>query len=384
MNSATAQQQSAANPQVRRGNFLTMTTRNRQNLQDMAYTAQGDNKSVDVYATGFLSFLRVNLFGTITTGTSAAGTFDANYWPWNLLKRISLRSNAGFTYYDTDGYSNRLVQKWYRMGYDPGLQIDPLVAGPYATTGSRVAQIQFPTGAVSSSTAYPISVTYLIPLVSHADLRAGLLPLQNNATRVTVATTLGSITDWAGSSGVIGAGATISLTARTRMEFFSVPTDPSAMPDISFLHRIVQDTVPWTASGDQDYRVPVNGVILRVQEQFRNAGVPALFFATANDPTTPNFGNVSVIYAASEQPEIYDFRQMLQQEHLDYLTSAQNGTFLFDFASGGGSIEMGTSSRDAYNTRRLTEFKLRVNTTLTPGAGSTIECVRQELQPRRV
>ena len=45
---------------------------------------------------------------------------------------------------------------------------------------------------------------------------------------------------------------------------------------------------------------------------------------------------------------------------------------------------MGVSSRDAYNTRRLTEFKLRVNTVITPGANSTIEAVRQELQPRAI
>lgn len=386
MNAQTTRQPQAVSPAQRIGNFLTLTTRNRQTLQDMAFTAQGDNKSSDVYATGFLSYLRVCVFGTITTGSGASGTFDANYWPWNLIKRLSLRSNAGFTYYDTDGFTNRLVQKYHRLGYDPGLQISPLTGTPYSTTGARVGIIQGPAAgaAVAASTAYPVLVQYLIPLVSHPDIRAGLLPLQNNATRVTLGMVLGSFTDWAGAAAVFGTGATISLTARTTMEFFSVPADASAMPDLSFVHRIIQDTVPWTASGDQDYRVPVNGTILRVWEQFRNAGVPAKFFATANDPTTNNFNNVSVIYAASELPETYDYRNMIAQHRFDYLTDLSDGTFLFDFASGGGSIEMGVSSRDAYNTRRLTEFKLRVNTSIAPSANSTIECVRQELQPRKV
>lgn len=378
------QARSAANPQVRRGNFLTLAQRNRNMLADMSFTSAGDNKSSDVYATGFLSHLCVMIYGTITTGTSSAGTFDANYWPWNLVKRITLRSNAGLTFYDTDGFSNRLIQRWYRLGYDPGLQISPLVAAPYSTTGARVANIQFPTGARADSTAYEVSVTYLIPLVSHSDLRAGLLPLQNNATRVTLNVVLGSITDWLGSSGVLGAGGTVNLTARTMMEFFSVPNDANAMPDISYTHRIIQDTVPWTASGDQDYRVPVNGTILRIEEQFRNAGVPAKFFQTANLPSTANFSNQQVTYAASEVPEVYDFRFGLQDYKRTYLADQLDGCFLFDFAAGGGSIEMGTSSRDAYNTESLTEFKTRVTTSIAPSANSTIECVRQELQPRAV
>jgi len=365
-----------------RGNFLQQTLRNRSQLPDVSYTAQGDNKSVDVFATGYAAYLRVMVYGKIITGTSSAGTWDANFWPWNLMKRLQLTSNAGFTFYDTDGFTNRLVQTWQALGYDPGLQISPNVAAPYSTTGARVANVQFPTGALADSTTYPILVEYLIPIVAHKSLRAGLLPLQNNATRVTLRAVLGSITDWAGSSGVIGTGGSVSFTMRTEMEWYSVPADPSAQPDISYIHRVIQDTQSWTTSGDQDYKVPVNGVIMRVQERFINAGVPEKFFTTANDPTTNRFGNCAVIYAASEQPENSDFRFLLQRHRQQYLTDSLDGCILFDFADGSGSPENALMSTNMYNTQSLTEFKLRVNVANAPGSNSTIEVIREELQPR--
>lgn len=373
-----------ANTQQKRGNFAQLTLRNRQMLADQSFTAVAQNKVQDVYATGFLAYLVVQVIGTITTGAAASGTWDVQRFPYNLMARLTLRSNAGFTFYDTEGFVNKIVQKYHRLGFDPSVAINPLTGPPYGTSGSRVAIQQAPTGAVAASTVYPILVNYLIPLVAHPDCRAGLLPLQNNATRVSLSMQLGTATDWLGAAGTLGTAPTIALTAKTRMEFFSVPSDPTALPPLDFLHRIIQDTQAWTASGDQDYRVPVNGTMLRLWELFRNAGVDEKFFTTANDPTTPRFGNVSVIYAASEQPEIYDFRSMMYQHRFDYLTDLSDGLFMFDFASGGGSIEMGLSGRDAYNTRRLTEFKTRVNTSVTPGAGSTIECIRQELQPRKV
>jgi hypothetical protein len=370
-------QQKVVKPQA---NFLQLTTRQRQMLADVSSTAAGDFKTQDVYATGYLAYLKVAIIGTFTTGAGATGTFDANFWPDNLVNRLTLKSNAGFEFYNTNGVFNRQVQKYHRLGFDPKLTINSDTGLPYSTTGAKGYFFQAPTGAVAASTAYPIAVQYLIPVVSHPDLRAGLLPLQNNATRLQLGIQFGLPIDW----GITNAGAspTYSFTVKTQMEFFSLPSDPQAQPDTSFIHRIIQEDLQWTASGDFQYRVPVNGVILRLWELFNNAGVPEKFFTTAATPTTNRFNNVTLQYAATQNPEVYDYRHMLYQHRLDYMTDLNDGFFMFDFASGGGSIEMGVSARDAINTRRLTELKTIINTTTTPGANSLVQVVRQELQPR--
>lgn len=369
-------------PPQRRVPFQAATTRTRVNLSDLSLDTQNQIKQVDLFAAGFLAYVKIQIYGTITTGTSASGTWDANYWPYNLLQRLVLRSNNGFEFYNTSGFLNLPIQMYHRIGFNPGVPISPLSFNS-GTQGARVAVQQAPTGALASSTAYPILVNYMIPVVSHPDLRAGLLPLQNNATKVTVVATLGNATDWAGAAATLGSGATISLTMRTMMEFFSVPADPYAQPDLAFIHRIEQQDQQWTASGEIDYIVPVNGIILRAWANIRNGTAPAVWFGTANNPNTQQFGNMEVTYAASQVPEVFDFKHALYQHRLDYNQDLPNGLLMWDFASGAGSIEQGVSARDAYNTRKLTEFRLKLNTSITPGANSVVQYVRQELQPRR-
>src|SRR4029077_15554306 len=373
-----------ASPVQRRTSFLNATTRTRAQLQDVTFLNPGDNKTQDVFATGFLAYLKIQIYGALVTGSTATGTFDANYWPYNLLSRLALRSNAGFEFYNTPGYDNLPIIMYHRLGLNPMVPVNPLSYNS-GTSGARVAINQAPAAgsAVGLSTTSPSLVNYLIPVVSHPDLRAGLLPLQNNATRVTIYYTLGQYTDWAGAGAIIGTGGSLSLTARTQMEFFSIPADPSAMPDLSFIHRIITNRQIWTTAGDQPSRVPVNGVILREWWDWHNGLVPAAWFSTASDPRTQNLNNISITYAASQAPEVYDFKFSQFQHRWDYGQDLPNGLMMLDFASGGGSIEMGASARDAYNTRKLTEYKAIVNWGgAAPAANSFIDITRQELQPR--
>jgi hypothetical protein len=168
---------------------------------------------------------------------------------------------------------------------------------------------------------------------------------------------------------------------RTSQEFYSVPAERGAQPNTTYIHRIIGDTASWTASGDQIYKVPVNGTILRVWSDWKTNGAPAPFLATASDPTTQNFANTIVQYAATQRPEIEDSKIRAWRHRLNYNQDTPNGIILYDFAVGGGSIEMGADSRDAYDTQRLTEFAIVTNTSITPTTG-TVDYIRQELQRR--
>jgi len=381
--------------------FLAMTTPIWKQLSDVSSTNPGDQKTIDLDRVGYLAYATVIVQGTITTGVGATGTWDANYWPGNLLSKIRAESNTGYVHYNTSGFENLLVQQSTRIGFSPGVRISPLSAyggvqgarnvfGTLlnATTNTIVA----PGTAVAASTTYKVFQVYLVPFVSHSDLRTGLIMVQNNATRVTLFLTVGSVIDWLGATGSLGTAGSISLTMRTTENMFTIPSDPTAQPYApgeGFRHRIISDRQSWTTSGDIDYRVPVNGIIARAWIQFRSASgagsilVPQPLFTAAGavaDPTLPLFNNITVQYASSQQPESWRFEALAFWIRQMFLTDMPDGTILYDFATG-STPEAGIAIEGLYNTRRVTEFLLRTNTTVVPPVNSVIDCMRQELQP---
>lgn len=359
--------------------FESQTRRSRQMLNDMVFSAENQTLRVDLPQVGYAARLHIKAFGTITTNASAAGTWKtaSGYWPYNLLSRLRLVSNEGLELYNTRGYVNQLVQMVHRELCAPAQNPVALNYG-VSNAGAPTAVTVFPTGTIGVSTTYNVCVDYYIPIASDRFLTAGLLLLQNQATRVSLECTLGAGADW----GLTAGAETPSITVRAALEYFSVPADPQAQPDTSYIHRWIEDVQPWTASGDNLYKVPVNGVILNILSIYENAGSPQPFFSTAGNPNTPNFGNVYVQYAASMRPEQEDFRLHLAQQRLVYGLDFPDGVFVWDFASGGGIPSLGIRPRDVYDTSQLTEFAIAENTTVTPGANSKIYRVRRELQPR--
>jgi hypothetical protein len=358
--------------------FAQLTRRNRVPLPDMAFTSAGSSQRADLPQVGYLAGLWITAFGNINSGASAAGTFNANYFPYNLFSRIRLSSNEGLEIYNTDGYANLLVMMSRHMGYQPA-QLTAANNFGIGTQGSRLCSIFYPTGTIAASTTYPFLVNYFIPVASDDDLRAGLILLQNQATRASLEMTLGTFSDWGFTA---FANATISCTVRASMEFYSVPADPAAQPDTTFIHRVIQEQVPLTTLGEQVYRVPVNGVIIRVFQIMLNNAAPFAFFTTANNPTTPAIGNIQVQYAASQKPEIEDFRTYVARNRYFYGQDYPDGVILHEFGLGGGSVEVGTHGRDLYDTSQLTEFSLITNVTAGTLTNANIRYVREELQRR--
>lgn len=380
--------------------FLVQTTPISKQISDLAFVNQNEQKSVDLDRVGYLAYAQLFLIGTITTGVGAAGTFDANYWPYNLLSRIRAESNTGYIHYNTSGFDNYLVQRFTRMGFDPGTTINPLSAysgvkgsrNAFATTFNATTNaIVTPGTAIAASTTYKVMVPYMIPFVAFGDLRTGLIPVQNAATKVSIYATMGNIVDWLGSTGALGTGGAISFTMRTMEQLYSIPDDPLAQPFApgeGYLHRIITDRYPWSASGDNETKIPVNGIIARAMMNFKVAQaanapfIPQQFFTTAGalaDPSLPLFNNIKVQYAASQLPENYRFEHLLYWTRQLYGTDFPDGTLLFDFATG-SSVEAGIAIEGLYNTRRITEFLVGANSSVTPAVNSVIDVTRQELQ----
>jgi hypothetical protein len=374
--------------------FKSFTRRNRAQLPTVTFAGFNDIQSRDLLQVGLNSRIDILLVGAITFATGATGTFN-DLWPWNLLRSIVLRSNEGTELYRTDGLTNAGLQMMRHRREEITVQdrfanstTGKIKLFKQATTGQSVVvtpgisgtTILAPGATAPTTGTYPICLRYRIDLATDDDLRSGLLLLQNQSVRATLELQLGQPGDF-GLTGTLPTIAT-AFSATIVQEYFSVPDDPRAWPELTFINRTISETVPWTTSGEQIYRIPVSGIVYRVIRQYRSGGTTAQAFMAADDPRSPNFSQVRLTYGSTQTPEQEDARLfMLRQSDL-YGQFLPDGWFVYDFYAGAGSVEIGYDPRDAYDTSNLTEFLVAETTSVSPAANSTIVSTRQELMRR--
>lgn len=360
--------------------FLTQTRRMDQNLGDMTFTTQGQTLTTTLPAVGLANILYLHVFGTITT--TASGAWDANYFPYNLFSNINLRTSEGITLYNGSGYTNYLMQ----LGMHAN-RFDPLHNPTNAYLGTQGAKVvtTAPSGNCAAQ-ANPIGITYLIPIAADDSADIGLQMIQNDSLQVVLSMTLNQFS--ALTTGTDPAFSAASFTVRPTYEWFSIPkANPQQngaipMPDQNWIFQTIEDVVPWVGTGEFQYKPTPGGIFTKTWMHFQNNGVPAAFFATANDPQTQNFNNISIVYGGSQYIEAIDMANFLYRTRRMYGQDWPDGTFFHDWASGGGSPELGLDRRDTFNTAGITEFTLRANWGTTAPTNGQLIALRQQLLAR--
>jgi hypothetical protein len=361
--------------------FIRATRKNFLQLPDQPITDQLQVATVDCQRVGFLSYIDLYVFGTITPDTDVSGNWNSDYFPWNILRNVKLTLNTGIDIVNLRGYSLFLANSRRHIAVQPGVT-SPADGGfnNSSTTGPIVARVVAPTGAMANA-ATPFGFHLKVPVAADDGLSAGLIQLQNQAYSATLTVQIGAFADWAASGASLGTAPTISATIRATQQHFSIPPDPRSWPDLTYVHQWLEQQVGWTASGQQIYMPPLGPVVCRVIADWEDDGVPADFFGTASDPTDPNFGQMIVQFAGSQRPEVLDFRTQIQAMYEQYAFDLPSGVLMWDFSIGGGSVEAGLNPRDLYNTGTLTDFELMTDTSTTPTNGK-IHYIRELLLQR--
>lgn len=344
-------------------------------LPDQTINQFGQRWQVQCLASGLLSELDVMVFGTITPG-DATGSWNANYFPWNILSELRLDTNQGITLYRAPGYGALLIDS-LRHRADQAAPTPPASGGwnNTANTGPRTGVYIAPSGTITDSTAVPFLVHYRIPVSIDGGLSAGLVLLQNQATVLTLSGTMGLQTDF----GTLGT-ASISATIRVMQRGFSMPDFGSVGSDglpanplengmLQFFHQWTFQETDWSATGDVLYMVPLGGVLTRLIVDIQNNGAPQAFFSSASDPNTPNLGQLTVQYGANQNPIVKDFRMLLRQHRERYGYDLPVGCLVHDFSLGAGDIALGYDARDSFDTDLLSAFQIITNISASPTAG---------------
>lgn len=431
------------------GAFNQLTRRNRRPLTPVTgVTGFGQVYHQDLLQVGYLESLDIIFKGSVdvTAQNAATANVMSPYFPYNLINQIALRSNEGLEIYRTRGYTNHVINSLARGGVsapgvlpkintpaaaanyvgivaaldgglmDPwasdqgnGVPLQGAVITAVGTNGVGTNKVLGPyaswTPGTATASTIKFTVHYRIPVAADRKLTTGAILLQNQATRLGLDITTCNVNDWfLGTSGVNFTSMTnLNASIAIRQNFFSVPADAQAQPDTSFIHRWIEDQQVFSAAGDNQILIPVNGVIQRVLTEVQiNAGAsqtgsmvpysaadgaglqPAVWWQNKNRAEAAgNLGNVQTAYAGSSYPEQYDAAFAMIDNYLDYGMVLPDGMLLFDYDLGAGFPELGFNGRDVYDTSSLTQFTPVINWAgAAPPAGSKIWYAREELQRR--
>lgn len=333
-----------------------------------AYSAGGIS-SMQLPQVGFLSriFIPINVaFTTSATGTFANMTAP-QITPYQLVRRLILRTNEGAELYNTSGEGNYLIQRQLRTAFDPR---NPLTT--VAATNVADSVFKLPSSYLNS-TAYTVQFMMVIDVAWQDALMAGLILLQNPTTRLTLEIQWGTApTDFL----TIGSGGTttgVTVTANPTMEIFNLPASENDMPDTSMAYVTLEDTQSVTNTGDFQYKPPLGNLYLRVMQEFINNSARM---------TPANFTQLKLTYAQTQtaytmDPTVQAYLQRIRTGGLDL----PDGVWSWDFTFGTGLLEMG-NTRDVIDTSRLTDLSIistiASSVTLT---NASVRSVRQMLAP---
>ena len=113
--------------------------------------------------------------------------------------------------------------------------------------------------AYAAVTATTFNVSMQLPIQVNPNDEAGLFNLQTEDTLVQVNL------DWFPDASLVTAGgATYTATAKVYIDVYTVPTDPAAMPDLSLVHQVLEDSRSEAAAGVATYEWPRGSIYLRM------------------------------------------------------------------------------------------------------------------------
>jgi len=318
---------------------FSRSTRNKiVQLPRMSKPVGGGLTTIELPKTGFLARLwlsvRITTAGTITT-QNALGASSA-------IRRVRVATNSGIDLFNVSG-----------PGYGYILQNLQELGGP----NGRQPANQFNTALVTATT---YNLDMVIPIMLNLQDAVGLIMLQNEQLQVLLSI------EWEADANVIlTGGGTLTGTADTWLEFFTVPVMAENYPPLNVVHQIIEDQIAVGAAGDYIYSVPRGNTYLQ------------LGFGYGFD-TTPTDEWTRLIMRVNQSDILYDLTPAAMDQRIGYINNLTRiaGVIPLDLLGSDGLGAYG-SARDFINSALLTDFQA----VLTASSARTLYVVRRMLMP---
>ena len=326
------------NPQLRAAKFLAMTRENMQTLPKLSGVENG-TVSFDLPRARLLARIQLLVEGRfkVTHGTKTSFT-PATFAPYNLLKRVQVDLNNGFSSFKFSGAEAYLYNMLHFNSHT------------FERSTNRHAQVFMQNAAASAGATNEFKFVIDLPIALNDRDPIGLILLQNEETLVTVSTEIGRASDLISETGFTAELESINITPL--LQTFTIPVDPEALPDLSILKLVHSLTKEIPGAGITTVKMPVGltyrKLILYVEDAA--GGVP-------EDRIT---SDIEILFNQADRPYTVNPKVLRALNTRSFGKVLPVGTYVFDFSDQGLTNYGG--SRDYIDTERLTEFWVQFGT----------------------
>jgi len=338
----TAKQQ--LTPQQRAVLFAQATRQNYQTMPTQAVNAENTTIQFNLPKVRLLSRILLHVEATATL-SSTAGTIQISpYSPYNILRRVALDLNNGFSPMVLSGQDlslyNRLRLNQSFMDISTNGKANTYVEN-VAAGGGHDCAIRF---------TLPIEVT-----LNQRD-QVGFILLQNDESVVTlsidVATLAQAYTLNGGNSDVVTFK---NMKITPTLETYSIPNVPQAFPDLSVLKLVSSKSDIFQAGSTSIIKLPVGTIYRKLIMKFvDNSGV-----ALTDQSFT---GNIDFVFNQADTPYSIQPQTLSALNHMEYGEPLPSGVYTLDFSSQG--LPNYGGSMNYVDSEKLTELWVRFNSTV--------------------
>lgn len=298
-------------------------------------TGGGTSPAVQLPQNGIIGGMLLDIRGAVggTVGTVNAAGFAA------IIRRVTIRLNSGTVLFSLTGPNYHYL---YRDFIDTGY-IDVL-----GQTNARDA-----------ITATNGIVSMIFPFQVNLRDQIGLFMLQNRQTQMYLEI------EWETDANITSTGTVTGWTATPQMLLYSTPVNAGSLPNLDFVHQVVDEERVVSGAGQVVYDVPRANVYQRI---LHGAGVGA----TGADSWT------RAQLRVNQTSYIWDTTPNQQNNLFWYFhgRARELGQICFEFAATSGLGEYG-SPRDLLNSNRYTDLQ----TVVEASGAITLRTVRDQIVP---
>lgn len=336
---ATAKQQ--LTPQQRAILFAQATRQNFQTMPTQAVNAENTTIQFNLPKVRLLSRILLHVEATATL-TSTAGTIQtAAYAPYNILRRISLDLNNGFSPLVLSGADLSLYS---RMRHNQNVLDN-------STNGKAISYIEN----IAAAGGHDCAIRFTIPIEVTLNQRdqVGYILLQNDESVVTLTIDVSTLAQ----AYVLNAGNGDAVTFKNMkvtptLETYSIPNISSAFPDLSVLKLVSSKSDVFQGGSTSIIKLPVGTIYRKILMKFVDNNGVAL--------TDQSFtGNIDFVFNQADTPYSIQPQTLSALNHMQYGEPLPSGCYSLDFTDQGFVNYSG--SMNYVDSEKLTELWVRFN-----------------------